>query len=113
VATETFGALERIRKLDQERSELIDAAKAEALRVAQEAVANLNALGFPYVLTEGGAPKKSSKAAAVKTRSSSEGPCPVCNFQTDPVHDGRAHRGQKKKTPFTKAELEERGMAKV
>jgi hypothetical protein len=39
--------------------------------------------------------------------------CPVCEFQTSPPHDGRTHRNQKKKAPFSAAELKEKGLAKV
>jgi DNA-binding protein H-NS len=39
--------------------------------------------------------------------------CPICDFQTAPPHDGRTHRSQKKKTPFSAAELTDKGLAKV
>jgi hypothetical protein len=40
-------------------------------------------------------------------------PCPVCHFRTDPPHDGRSHRGETKKKPFTAEELEKKGLTKV
>ncbi len=40
-------------------------------------------------------------------------PCPICNFQTDPPHDGRSHRGQTKKKPLSAEELEQKGLTKV
>jgi hypothetical protein len=39
--------------------------------------------------------------------------CPICEFQTMPPHDGRTHRNQKKKGPFSAAELKEKGLVKV
>jgi hypothetical protein len=42
-----------------------------------------------------------------------EEPCPICNFRTDPPHNGRSHRGQTKKRPFTTEELEKKGLTKV
>jgi DNA-binding protein H-NS len=36
-----------------------------------------------------------------------------CDFQTTPPHDGRTHRSQKKKAPFSVAELTDKGLAKV
>jgi hypothetical protein len=38
--------------------------------------------------------------------------CPICDFQTARPHDGRTHRSQKK-TPFSAAELTDKGLAKV
>jgi hypothetical protein len=32
---------------------------------------------------------------------------------TAPAHDGRSHRSQKKKAPFTAAELKDKGMVKL
>ena len=40
-------------------------------------------------------------------------PCPICHFRTDPPHNGRNHRGQAKKKPFTPEELEEKGLTKL
>jgi hypothetical protein len=108
---EKIGILDRVRQLDAERRTIIDGAKAEALRAAEEAIDTLTSLGFPYRLVEGSV--VSRKAPKKVTRAPKGGPCPICEFQTDPPHDGRAHRGQKKKVPFTKAELDDWGMAKV
>jgi hypothetical protein len=43
-------AIDRIKELDEERATLFDQAKGEALRKANEAVAELNALGLHYEL---------------------------------------------------------------
>lgn len=50
--------LDRIRKLDEEKSRLLDEAKAQAMGKAQEAINELNELGFHYRLTETGAPTR-------------------------------------------------------
>jgi hypothetical protein len=105
-------AIQRIRDLDAERASIFDRAKEEALEKAKAAVAELNALGLNYTLTTGtgkaakrgpGKGKRTIKAAA----------CPICEFQTTPPHDGRTHRSQKKKGPFSASELKEKGLVKV
>jgi hypothetical protein len=109
---EKMGILDRVRQLDAERATIIGEARAEALRQAGAAIDTLNSLGFPYKLVEGStSAKKEAKTKSARTPKA--GPCPICEFQTDPPHDGRAHRGQKKKAPFTKAELEDWSMVKV
>jgi DNA-binding protein H-NS len=50
---------------------------------------------------------------AVKAKRAKVVACAICDFQTTPPHDGRAHRYQKKKAPLTAAELTEKGLAKV
>jgi hypothetical protein len=49
-------AIQRIKELDQERSTLFEQAKEEALRRANQAVEDLNALGLHYRLVMGAAP---------------------------------------------------------
>jgi hypothetical protein len=48
-------AIQRIKELDQERATLFDQAKEEALRRANQAVEDLNALGLNYRLVTGAA----------------------------------------------------------
>ena len=77
----------------------------------QMATFNLTAadLGF-------GSPTKASKKASGATgqRQMKGGPCKVCEYETDPVHDARAHRSQgDDKKPFTVSELEERGWKRL
>jgi DNA-binding protein H-NS len=55
--------------------------------------------------------KKAS--TAVKPKRAKVVACAICDFQTTPPHDGRAHRYQKKKAPLSAAELTEKGLAKV
>jgi hypothetical protein len=111
--------LERLRDLDAQRAQLLEGAKKEALDNAERAVAELNELGFHYTLTEGAsvstptprAPRKTSSQAP--KRQARDLPCPICHYKTTPHHDGRMHRSQKSKKPFTVEELMERHLAKI
>ena len=111
--------LEKLKALDAQRAQLLEGAKKEALDNAERAVAELNELGFHYTLTEGAststsAPRAPRKASAqAPKRQARDLPCPICNFKTTPHHDGRMHRSQKNKKPFTVEELMERHLAKV
>jgi hypothetical protein len=112
--------LEKLKALDAQRAQLLDDAKKEALDNAEKAVAELNELGFHYILTEGAsvssvsAPRAPRKAAAqAPKRQARDLPCPICHFKTTPHHDGRLHRSQKTKKPFTVEELMEKHLAKV
>jgi ribosomal protein L37E len=102
-------AIQRIKELDAERSKLLEQAKEEALRKANEAVAELNALGFNYQLTIA----KRRKSGAEKELEIKGGSCAICGFATSPPHDMRSHRWQKKKAPFTAAELGQKGLVRV
>ena len=111
--------LEKLKALDAQRAQLLEDAKKEALDNAERAVAELNDLGFHYSLTEGAsvstsptrAPRKATSQAP--KRQANDLPCPICLFKTTPHHDGRMHRSQKSKKPFTVEELMERGLTKV
>jgi ribosomal protein L37E len=103
-------AIQRIKELDAERTKLLEQAKEEALRKANEALAELNALGFHYQLTIA----KRQKSGAEKELEIKDGsPCAICGFGTSPPHDMRSHRWQTKKAPFTAAELGQRGLVRV
>jgi hypothetical protein len=97
----------------------LDDAKKEALENAEKAVAELNELGFHYSLVErasvsAAAPRAPRKAAyQAPKRQARDVPCPICHFKTTPHHDGRMHRSQKSKKPFTVEELMEKHLAKV
>ena len=108
--------LEKLKALDAQRAQLLEGAKKEALDNAEKAVAELNELGFHYTLTGASttarAPRKASQAPAPK-RQARDLPCPICHFKTTPHHDGRMHRSQKTKKPFTVEELMERHLTKV
>jgi hypothetical protein len=106
-------ALDRIRKLDQEKARIMGEAKGEAMRKAQVALDELNALGFNYRLTEGG--RRGGEGSRRGTRQVNPNrPCPVCGFRTEPPHDARAHRTQgSNKRAFTAEELSARGLRKA
>jgi DNA-binding protein H-NS len=57
--------------------------------------------------------RKKANGATVKAKPAQAEVCPICAFQTTPPHDGRTHRSQKKKAPFSVAELTDKGLAKV
>lgn len=60
--------LDELKKLDAKRAKLIADATAAALAKAEEAVAELNALGHHYTLSEGSAPKPRATRAPTGTR---------------------------------------------
>lgn len=100
--------VQRLAKLDAERAEILATAKDAALVKANEAVDELNALGFHYLLCEEGEKPNGTK------KGEPSGPCPICNVTTNPPHDGRTHRTQKpEKRAFTDEELKQRGYVKV
>jgi hypothetical protein len=104
--------LQQLRQLDKQREKILEHAKEEALVNAEQAITALNDLGFNYRLTE--VPRRAAKKATKKrARTVKDAPCPTCGFKTSPTHDGRAHRSQKSKKPFTPDELKERGLTKV
>jgi hypothetical protein len=111
--------LEKLKALDDQRAQLLEGAKKEALDNAERAVAELNELGFHYILTEGASvsastprvPRKASSQAP--KRQARDVPCPICHFKTTPHHDGRMHRSQKIKKPFSVEELMDRHLTKV
>ena len=105
-------AIQRIKDLDAERASIFDQAKEEALEKAKVAVAELNALGLNYILSNGAG--RSAKTGPAKgQRNIKAEACPICEFQTSPPHDGRTHRSQKRKAAFSAAELKEKGLVKV
>jgi hypothetical protein len=111
--------LEKLKVLDAQRATLLEDAKKEALDKAERAVAELKELGFHYSVVEGASPSFSETKAPRKAssqapkRQARDLPCPICHFKTTPHHDGRMHRSQKTKKPFTVEELMERHLAKV
>src|SRR5450631_3837414 len=78
-------AIQRIKDLDAERASIFDQAKEEALEKAKAAVAELNALGLNYTLSNAGG--KQAKAGPGKgKRTIKAAACPICEFQTTPPH---------------------------
>jgi hypothetical protein len=107
--------LEKLKALDAQRAQLLEGAKKEVLDKAEKAVAELNELGFDYSLVESASPERASRKAAshAPKRQARDVPCPICEFKTTPHHDGRMHRSQKTKKPFSVEELMEKGLTKV
>jgi DNA repair exonuclease SbcCD ATPase subunit len=106
-------ALQQIKKLDEERGKILEAAKKEAVARAEEAINELTALGFDYELVEPGRatarkPRTARKGSAPDHHP--KGTCPICGWATNPPHDKRSHKSQTKKKPFTDAELSAKGM---
>ena len=108
-------AIEEIKELKARMESMTEQAKAEALDKANEAIGVLRELGLnnDTILKQLGF---KGRAAAKESREGSapkDEPCPICHFRTDPPHDGRSHRGQPKKKPFTADELEQKALTKV
>jgi hypothetical protein len=110
-------ALQQIKKLDEERTKLLESVKADALARAEEAINELTALGFAYELVE-----PAGETTLRKTRTARKAPapdhhprgtCPICEYTTKPPHDKRSHRSQQKKRPFTADELNQRSLVRV
>jgi DNA-binding protein H-NS len=57
--------------------------------------------------------RKKAGSATAKATGANADVCPICDFQTTPPHDRRAHRYQKNKAPLSAAELTEKGLAKL
>lgn len=111
-------ALDRIRELDQQRTQIMEGAKAEAMQKVREAVDELNALGFSYRISDEGRGARRNAAESGSRRGTRtvnpERACPICGFLTNPPHDARAHRSQgSDKRAFSADELSVRGLRKV
>jgi hypothetical protein len=113
-ASAVKSTIRRIKDPDAERASILDQAKTEALEKAKAAVAELNALGLNYTLTNS-AGKRAKTGSGKGKDAIKAAACPICEFQTAPPHDGRTHRNQKRKAPFSAAELKlkEKGLVKV
>ena len=106
-------ALQQIKKLDEERTKLLESAKADALARAEEAINELTALGFDYEIVEparGNARKTRTVRKGLVPDHHPKGTCPICEYATKPPHDKRSHKSQQKKRPFTSDELDQRSL---
>lgn len=94
----------------------------EKEKLADEVKTKLSSLGLS--LADLGLSGGSSAPRATRTlRAASTGekkrevdtsrPCPICKYLTVPHHDGRHHRSQNPKAPYTQDELEAYQMAKA
>jgi hypothetical protein len=94
-------------------TKLFEDAKKEALARAQQAVSDLNALGFSYSLTQVSVGRKPAGRKGLGGIPI-EKPCRICGFRTNPPHDARRHRFSKaKKRAFNAKELANLGLRKV
>jgi hypothetical protein len=113
--------IDEIKELKAQLQSKREVASTEALKKAREGISVLRELGIDddTILKglgfRGRITSKAPKTAKVTDGRTgpSEEPCPICDFQTDPPHDGRSHRGQNKKKPLTAEELEAKGLTKV
>lgn len=103
---------DKIRDLDAQKATLVEEAKEAALGKARAAIEALNELGFDYRLAREDELKKAGgRGGSRKARADQD--CAVCGFQTIPPHDGRAHRHQIEKLPFSEEELAQRGLVRA
>lgn len=108
--------LDQLKALDEQRVKLVHDAKEAAVKMANEAIQALHSLGFHYTLSEERPKPQKTKASAGKSeakRAQKDAECPICHFKTSPLHDGRSHRSQDPKKPFTSAELSKKGLTKI
>jgi hypothetical protein len=103
-------ALDQLRQLDEQRKEILESARKEALEVINAALSTLSEFGFNYRLVEA---KPAGATGRKGTRQLKDVPCKVCGFKTSPPHDARAHRTQTKKRPFTDEELQTKGLTRL
>jgi hypothetical protein len=108
-------AIEEIKELKARVESMTEQAKTEALDKASEAIGFLRELGLDNdtILKELGFRGRATAKGSREEKPPNEEPCPICHVRTDPPHDGRAHRGQTKKRPFTAEELEQKGLTKL
>jgi hypothetical protein len=98
---------ENLRSVGRAHAELVELARdRHALRFHRHADERLVAM-FGTVAGIG------EQAHPIRLRAVGDLPCPICKFKTTPHHDGRMHRSQKTKKPFTTEDLMERHLTKV
>lgn len=90
----------------------MESAKDELLGKIYSYLRELSELGFNYELTNG-QKGDARRKTTMRQRVRRAAPCKVCGFQTNKPHDARAHRWQAKKAPFTKRELEKKGLVRI
>lgn len=109
--TEPKTKLQKARDFKTKYEAILQEGKEEALSVINEQLAELKELGFHYQLVEAGQAPKPAKPAAKKDGQPK--PCNICGFTTVPPHDGRVHRSQQPKAPFTDEELTKLNLKKA
>jgi hypothetical protein len=108
-------AVEEIKELKAQLESRTEQVKQEALDKASEAIGILRELGIDNdtILKDLGFRGRAEARDSREARPPKDEQCPICNFRTDPPHDGRSHRGQTKKKPLTAEELAKKGLTKV
>jgi hypothetical protein len=109
-------AIEEIKELKAQLESKTERVKEEALDQASEAIGFLRVvleLDNNTILKELGFRGRATPQESREGEPPKDEPCSICHFRTDPPHDGRSHRGQMKKKPFTAEELEKKGLTKV
>lgn len=113
------------KEVEAEIAKLRDSAKDEVMSSVASAVETLKGYGHSIYeigalfasqlgLPIGKAPKGTGRGGkGVKRVTNTDQPCKVCGFKTVPYHDGRQHRSQTEKKPFTAKELSDMGMKKA
>ncbi len=108
----TTSTLNQIKQLEEQLATLSANAHEEALPQAEGAIEILETLGYQYSLVQDSGQKlKRTRGGTRKPRADRD--CPICLSQTTPPHDGRHHKNQTIKGPFTVEELREKGLTIV
>lgn len=101
-------------QIEADRAKVLGKIKATFVEQIDKLVKELNDLGFNFRLVEGSSLRSSTASSGrTGTRTPKDAPCPVCKFKTTPLHDGRSHRTQNEKRPYTDAELAAKGLKKT
>jgi hypothetical protein len=98
---------QQIEKHKSQIAEIAATIKEEALRKANEAIAEMKTIDLNYVFCEEG-----EKPSGVK-KGAQTGQCLICKFMTNPPHGGRTHKSQTEKRAFTDEELKQRNLVRV
>lgn len=106
------GQMDQIKRLQEQISSLQLEARDQLIAQANQAIQDLNRMGFDYRLVQGSGRGRSAGKAT--RQSDPNRPCPVCKFRTVPFHDARTHRSQgNNKKAFTADELRELGLKRA
>jgi hypothetical protein len=97
---------QQIEKHKSQIAEIAATIKEEALRKANEAIAELKTIDLNYVFCEEvDQPKATTKGIP------SDAPCVLCGFKTIPPHDKRSHKTHP--GPFNEEDLKVRKMVRA
>jgi hypothetical protein len=116
--------IERLKQIEAERITLREEVQSTLIREIEERLGHLQSLGIDTrqifsslpLATEPAAPPKPNLIPPTPIKRPggvTSGPCRVCKFKTQPAHDGRMHRAQKRKQPFKEADLKSLGLRRI